>query len=142
MNAMGGVRTNVRYKKPKARGPNPLSVKKKSENKRSATREGGGGGGRGRGWRREEEEETPLTTTTTTRFRDANKIARDARVVSRAFVDVYNRRDDARPPRWTTRRPRARARRGRPSVVHISSSSLDDLRSLRAVLYERTSGWS
>ena len=24
-----GVRTNVRYKKPKARGPNPLSVKKK-----------------------------------------------------------------------------------------------------------------
>ena len=45
VNAMGGVRTNVRYKKPKARGPNPLSVKKKSENKRSATREGGGGGG-------------------------------------------------------------------------------------------------
>ena len=35
-----GVRTNVRYKKPKARGPNPLSVKKKKW--RSRRREGAG----------------------------------------------------------------------------------------------------
>lgn len=37
-----GVRTNVRYKKPKARGPNPLSVKKKI-GKESAPRGEGGG---------------------------------------------------------------------------------------------------
>ena len=39
-----GVRTNVRYKKPKARGPNPLSVKKKIAKAPPSRRSGTDGG--------------------------------------------------------------------------------------------------
>ena len=42
---LGNVRTTVRYKKPKARGPNPLACKKKIVKERGGGGGGGGGGG-------------------------------------------------------------------------------------------------